>query len=104
MYLRPLHPSHRHMSEWVGGKPTTETQRREQQTCGSFKVFLEVAGFFSSTKKEITLGRGSTILDAQYKAGNPPVDNKIVDGNGKKVGPNDFLWQHSNNCELSIKY
>jgi hypothetical protein len=92
------------MSEWIGGRPTTEAQRKEQTTCESFKVFLEVSGFFSVQKKEITLGKGATALDAQHKVGNPPVDSRIVSGDGKKVGQNDFLWQHSKDCTLSLKY
>ena len=92
------------MSEWVAGRYTTEAQRREQQTCESYKVFVEVAGFFMNEKKEVTVGKGGTVLDAQHKVGNLPSEPRIVDGNGAKVGPNDFLWQHSKNCVVSLKY
>jgi hypothetical protein len=92
------------MTEWIAGKYTTETQRAEQKGCESFKVFIEVAGFFTKEKKEMVLGKGATVLDAQHKIGQPPVESRIRDGNGLPVKPNDFLWQHSKDCTLSLTY
>jgi hypothetical protein len=75
-----------------------------EKKCESFKVFMACVGLTSTEKRVVYLGPNSTIGDAKDAFGRPMRQDVIADSDGYTINPQDYVWQHSKNCNASIQF
>ena len=75
-----------------------------EQSCQSFRAFLECRGYVHSQKKAVDLPPDSTLEDARLKFGRRMRQQKILDEDGYELDANWPVWRYSKDCNISLVF
>ena len=94
--IEKISPEEGRIKRFGAGRPELE------QKCPEFRVYAACQGRLATEKRVLTLPRGSTIEDVRHSFGRPMAQQLVVDEDAYELQPTDPLYQHSNNCNLSL--
>ena len=78
----------------------------EEQSCGSFRAFIECQGYLRTDRRVLELPAGSELRDARSgfegAIGRPVRQTRILDEDGYELDPAAPVWRHSKACNISL--